>query len=286
MPPMKSTSKFVRYSVPSTATIAALVALTALTSMGAASCSQPPPKCTSVRGDFAATYKLTSPATGECSKLTGDVLGLATYNASKADGYADFDKASLAIQAEALGNFADRAQAINQPDLDAQRKLYAFGPFSTAHPSNDFCEVPAMNYGAQQNLPALPLIPAKKNDKGEVTEPEVPATVPMNIKYEWSNTRLLVTADAVGTQMSADLTYTENRPGNGGDCTATYHVVAVYPSVSCADDEGKPDIRLCSPNANPDIGMAQGSGLNPDFPITCDPVTLRCVLTEEPPAWK
>ncbi len=119
--------------------------------------------------------------------------------------------------------------------------------------------------------------------------PAVPAT---SIKYEWSNVRFYVTPAAPGTQLVGDLTYTKD------GCVATYHVTAVYPSVSCQqlnadgdpvfDMAGNPVLApdLCLPEADPAAGRPTGSGINPDFPVECEPKTALCVLTKEVPALK
>jgi hypothetical protein len=44
------------------------------------------------------------------------------------------------------------------------------------------------------------------------------------------------------------------------------------------------DENLCSPYADPAMGRATGSGLNPDFAVRCDPDLLLCVLSKEPPS--
>jgi hypothetical protein len=44
------------------------------------------------------------------------------------------------------------------------------------------------------------------------------------------------------------------------------------------------DESLCSPFADPAMGRATGSGLNPDFAVRCDPALLLCVLSKEPPS--
>ena len=56
-----------------------------------------------------------------------------------------------------------------------------------------------------------------------------------------------------------------------GSCTASYVGIGVTPSAllnvapSCREGDNTP----CSPYANPDAGIATGSGYNPNFPITC-----------------
>ena len=50
--------------------------------------------------------------------------------------------------------------------------------------------------------------------------PPLPAEPAVSIRYEFSNVRVYTTASAIGTQLSADLTYTKD------GCTATYRVAA------------------------------------------------------------
>ena len=90
------------------------------------------------------------------------------------------------------------------------------------------------------------------------------------LTYVWDNAKFLVTADAQGTQFSADLTFTQD------SCTAKYHVVGVYPAVPCLDDMGKPDESVCESDVN---------GINPDFPTTCSKTFGYCVLKGELPAY-
>jgi len=102
--------------------------------------------------------------------------------------------------------------------------------------------------------------------------------------YTWSNVKVYVTTAHPGTQMTADLVYSE------GECAATYRVMALWPAVGCgvdADEDGVEegiDAALCDPDADPAAGRATGSGINPDFEdrVECHPELHLCVLREVP----
>jgi len=89
----------------------------------------------------------------------------------------------------------------------------------------------------------------------------------LDLVYTWSDLRIFQTGEIFGTQMSARLDVVEN------GCNARYDVWGVWPSTSCDDGAGNPDASLCAP---------ENSGLNPDFPISCDPATLLCLLDRAP----
>lgn len=240
---------------------------------GAPGCDQPRVACVTGRGDFAAKYTLRS-GTGACAGMKGEVVGVQSYNASNGDR-PDLEKISVALRAVSLGDLVQHAEDQALTDTTPGHQPYALGAFSTPVPGgDDFCAVPTLA-PAQQDLPLVPAIPPDPTVPNDPGTPEQPAT---SVKYAWSDVRVYVTAAATGTQFAAELEYTQD------GCTAQYHVVAVYPAVSCADADGKPSSALCSPDADPDAGIAVGSGINPDFPVVCDPDLLLCVLTGEPPA--
>ena len=119
-------------------------------------------------------------------------------------------------------------------------------------------------------------------------EPAVEAT---QYTYKFSNVNFLVRPDAIGTQMAADLDYTRN------GCTAKYRVKGVYPARNCESrtTPGQPDAELCSPVAQPEKGIFEGSGISPDFPVACiefDPGSptgakrFFCMITKDVPAFK
>ena len=242
----------------------------------AVSCSdQPAARCTAGRGAYSARYLPTSgPDAGGCV-IPGEALFVEIY----APPPQDLSPASIAIGGASIGN----AVANSMPDPDPAHTPYSLGRFSTPYPGGDgFCNVPSLT-GAEQRVPAKPPTPAPE-DAGPDAEgmPGIPATT---IRYAWQNVRLYVTPTAPGTQLVGDLTYTVD------DCTATYHVQALYPAVPCAtqlDDAGTmgPDETLCDPNPAPDKGRPVGSGIGPDLKVVCDPTLLLCVLAGDPPSLK
>ena len=149
------------------------------------------------------------------------------------------------------------------PDPNAADTLYAMGSFAQHFPdTNDMCQLTGLTPAAQ-TFAALPAT-ARPTD---------------TVGYSWSNVNVYVTAAAQGTQFSADMTYTEN------GCSASYQAVGVWPAVSCTDTVPDPtDPRglnvigqvanpdLCNPCAEPAKGRFVGSGIIPDFPVTCQQI--------------
>jgi hypothetical protein len=271
----------------------------------AVSCSdQPRPKCTTGRGQFSAVYKAISVADAGCA-LTGEAIGVEAYNPPLPDmSNADLNKGSIAIKG---GEMAAAIAAHKAGVPDTTHDPNSIGNFSTSEPGgDDFCNVPSLTAGEQQllSIPAVPP-PADAGPDAEGT-PEVPAT---NIKYEWSNVRVIVQPTALGTQMVGDLTYTKD------GCQATYRVHALFPSIACektVDDAGTtgPNFCACLPYGDPANNRPAGSGLgenlfgpqppperacelSPDnekalldqAKVTCDPDLHLCVLKGEPPSY-
>jgi len=256
------------------------------------SCSdQPKTKCTVGRGQFAAAYKPLSPLTdgGACVR-TGEVLGVEMYNQSNADKSSiDVNKGTVWIKGQSMVEAITENGGIDPNPAHQQNSI---GDFGTSVPGSDtFCDVPALN-PAEQDFPA--------SDAG------VPST--LKVKYEWSHVRVVVSPQALGTQLVADLNYTRN--DTTGDCTAAYHVTALYPHVDCSI-QGLPTFCKCLPYAdpNPDHERPRGSGISPDLfgpsafgdpeacmnsaaeaaaieqdsKVTCDRITSLCVLKGDPP---
>ncbi|MFO0745152.1 MAG: hypothetical protein U1F43_05655 [Myxococcota bacterium] len=242
----------------------------------AAGCNVESVYCQSAHGAFAVKLNLKT-GTGACSELKGGVFGVQSYNYAKSDGRPDPAKASMAIQAEDLGVLVDDAEARLGELPDPTHKPYAQGDFGSSKPDkDDLCHVPTMAE-AIQNLPALPEVPPDPEDPDSVLQPAEPAKA---FTYAWTNMAFLVTPAATGTQFSADLSFTQD------GCTATYEAWGLYPAASCDKGDGTPDDNLCASEANPELGIATGSGINPDFPRVCDPDLLLCVLTAKPPVYK
>jgi hypothetical protein len=232
-------------------------------------CDQAAPKCAAGRGAFATKYR---PVGGppECADLKGEKLGFGTYNPMGNAGRPNLDSASIAIQSESLGLLVDNADQAGIKDLDPNHKPYAFGTFTTSEPAGDFCTVPSFSVATQ----ALPAVAADETKKIS----EQPATT---VSYEWRNVRLYVTSLAYGTQFTGELTKTTD----GVVCQ--YSVLGMYPYVDCAAadpaDPNKtiPDDKLCESEPNYAEGRPTGSGVNPDFPVRCDPELKVCMLTKD-----
>src|SRR5262249_44591958 len=119
--------------------------------------------------------------------------------------------------------------------------------------------------------------------QAEIMAPMMGTAPATDIKYVWSNVRVLVTPSYDGVEMAADLTFTQD------GCTAQYKSLGLFPGASCAapDSMGNvtgTDPTLCNAEPDPDAGHFIGSGINPDFQsnVECDPVLMLCVLKQAP----
>ena len=232
-------------------------------------CDQPLPKCSSSRGDFVVRYTYVS-GPASCKALTGEKVGVQTYNAIGESAKPNLDSASVAMQADTLGKLFDNAASGGVGDPDVNDKEYALGSFSTATPVGQVCTVPTFSV-AQQQLAAV-----AADDAGTT------AQVATLINYTWKNVQFLVTSQYLGSQFVADLDVGRNAT----DCV--YKAQGLYPYVPCfvADGNGNPvpdasgnlvvDETACSPEATPPVHPT-GSGINPDFAVHCDPVLFACV---------
>ena len=84
-----------------------------------------------------------------------------------------------------------------------------------------------------------------------------PGTVLRTATYEFKKVTSLSDAPHGGTQIQADLLYTRD------GCSAEFHGLGVNPAVGCATDAE------CGSSANYDAGRTSGSGILPDYPVTC-----------------
>ncbi len=240
-------------------------------------CEQPQVLCQSGRGPFAVKYNLLE-GTGSCSEMPGDTIGLHTYYHLGSDRLPDYRKPILAAKPEALASMVIYAEDRAAADPEPAHLPYSLGDFDTAEPDGEgFCAVSDLS-AAEENLldiPEIPDDPATPDD-----DESQPAQAAIHAKYEWTDFKVLVTAAYPGTQFLGTLTYSEN------GCTARYEAWGVAFTASCDDGNGQPNEDLCSPVAIPEKGIMYGSGISPDFPVTCDPDLLICVLTKRPPALK
>lgn len=249
------------------------LALVGLFSITTVACQQPQPYCSTGHGDFAAVYTLKSgDAQSACGQLKGEVLGLQTYYATGGlNGTPKFSESSMAIRPALLGELIDRGlNSSDPPIVDPAAEPNALGDFATSLPDDDdFCVAPKFSV-SQVTLPELPLIPGDPDDPETPDEdestPDTPPQPATSIKYEWSNARVLVSANYQGTQFSADLKFTQD------GCTAEYEVVGVYPLAGCATDDECQDTTV--------------TGISPDFDLKCHPDLGFCVLNGDLPALK
>lgn len=229
--------------------ILCLASIVALLGVG---CSQREVPCSVGRSlPYAAKYKQVS-VEGACddvpaAALAGDQIGLTAYNAIGKGGLPDTTKVSVAIRTTFLGEPVANASGRGVVDDAEGHAVAAVGPFDKDIPDADgFCRAPSLS-PTTQTLPAL---------DADVEE-ELEAQDAVNVSETWSDVSVYVDASALGTQMKG--TYTVTQDG----CTATYHVMALYPAGACAEDVDCENIDL---------------GISPDFPVVCDPDLLLCVL--------
>jgi hypothetical protein len=244
------------------------VALAAV--LGACNTEDPERQCAVARavsdgstGSFAATYTLkegTAQPDRPCTQLKPEPVGLQKYFSQDPSA-----PDTVAIRTDRMGRL--RTQYASQLGAATAGEPYAVGPLASETPGADnFCDVPELA-PARLEVPATPSLPAQ------------------SFSYEWSGLRVYNTPEIPGTQFIADLRYTEN------GCTAEYTVKGIWPVVGCgtvfkAGEPAKPDETKCDPYPDFNVGRLRGSGINPIFPVKCDPVALICVLTGEVPSDK
>ncbi|HYI02258.1 hypothetical protein [Hyalangium sp.] len=231
---------------------------------GACNTEDPERQCSVARavsdgstGSFASTFTLKEEASHPdrpCTLLKSEPVGLQKYF-SREPAAPD----TVAIRTDRMGRLV--TQYASRVDPASAGEPYAAGALASESPGPDnFCDVPELS-PARLEVPATSSLPAQ------------------SFAYEWSNLRVYNTPEIPGTQFVADLRYMEN------GCTAEYSVKGIWPVVSCAT-AGKPDEAKCDPYPDFNVGRLRGSGINPIFPVKCDPVALICVLTGEVPSDK
>jgi hypothetical protein len=245
--------------------------------VGACGVEEPEPQCVVARasidgsiGSFAATYTLKAGQNPDraCARLRSEPLGLQKFFSEQPGG-----PDTLAVRSERMGRLA--ASFASRPDPDPSHRTYSVGPFASAAPGPDnFCDVPELT-PARLDVPAAP---AGLPDGGTLPDGGPPALPSQSFTYALSNLRIYNTPGIPGTQFAAELQYTEN------GCTADYTVKGIWPVVRCGLSDGGVNEAACDPYADYDAGRLRGSGINPIFPVKCDPAALICVLTGEVPS--
>jgi hypothetical protein len=251
-----------------------------LSLLSLASCVQPAVPCTSAHGTFAAAYKLKKgDAESPCGSLPGEVIGMQSYFAGGGpDNKQRYDKGSVAMTTESLGLLIERAESQAEMPLSPAPEANAVGAFTAGTPGDDeFCEIPKLSPITAK----LAEVPAVEDDPETPDDDESLDIQPaVDIRYEWSNARFLVTADAQGTQFTADLEYTRD------GCTAEYEVTGVYPVIGCEVDKDCKCVPFDPEAPVPgDPDECVPTGMNPDYAVECHPELKLCVLSEAPPSY-
>ncbi|WP_224362972.1 hypothetical protein [Hyalangium versicolor] len=185
---------------------------------------------------WSATYRPLEASS--CPLKAGEQLGILKFSTPSGDE-------QLSIKPETLVALDER---------DPARVAYSLGALAKESDSEGFCSASDLDV-AEKHAPA-------------VAEQGLPSK---DIVYRWSGVRILATPQAPGTQMVAELEYTED------GCTAKYEVWGMWPGdIDCADEDGAPSNALC----------AAAGTINPDFATVCDPSQLRCVPARRPPSLK
>jgi hypothetical protein len=218
--------------------------------------------------------------------LTGEQIGVEAYNYPLPDrSNLDPNRGSLGMSPLSVAGARTTREERDPTKLDSNpaHNWFSLGDWGSSVPGDDnFCYVPNIN-PIEQDLGYIPGVPAGP-DGGGAMDP-VPA---LNVKYEWTNVRFYNTPASPGTQLVADLTLTQTTGqadgGAGTPCTSQYHVVGLWPAISCEDENHVIDDTLC--NAEPSNGRAVGSGISPDLATRCDHDLRLCVLAKEPPSFK
>jgi hypothetical protein len=186
------------------------------------------------------------------------------YQGGGPNGTPDYENADLAIRPESLGVMINYAEARGVIDGDAVfYDANAIGSFTAGYPNDDgFCMVDDFS-DAQVSVPAIDALmddPATPD-----VDESLPAQPAIDVRYQWSNARVVVSADAQGTQFEADLDY--ERDG----CSASYHVVGVYPATACETNDECND---------------ENNGINPSFALRCNTDLGLCVLAKDLPSYE
>jgi hypothetical protein len=226
--------------------------------LGACSAQQQDPQCLVGRGAFATVYTLKDgqdPGLA-CAHLKPEPVGLEKYFSQDPNGMD-----SVGLRPRSVGTLLTAAGKDPKTQVDADAlQPHSVGELKADAPGPDnFCEVSMLN-------------PTRL-----VTRAIAEGGTDRTLTYEWSNLRIYSTPQIPGTQFVADLRYTDN------GCIAEYKVKGMWPVVKC-DTDDKPDDSKCDPKPDPSVGRTEGSGINPIFPVKCDPDALICVLTGEVPS--
>ncbi|RJS20105.1 hypothetical protein DRW03_20300 [Corallococcus sp. H22C18031201] len=173
--------------------------------------------------------------------------------------YIDLEKggdSTLAIRPDGLASRGARDNVTNQ------REQTAFGNLNLQQDAQYFCSADDLSV-AKVDAVAREAVPGKDG------KPGISAEEPKKLAYVFTHVKVYSAPSAPGTQFSADLEYTDN------GCTSTYKVRGMWPAVACTPGSEVPA-----------LSCGQGSGVNPDFAVVCDPTLKLCVPEKGIPSLK
>ena len=231
--------------------------------------SQPMPGCIVQDGDWQAKYTLkTSEHAGQaCGALKGEALGVYKFTDPKKAG-----STILAIRPEGAAALMvhhyetttvdssgkEVTEKVAAPRVTDARVATTIGSFADEPDANSFC-------GGTSFTPAA-VNASVVYDKYQTTKEVAPA---QSLTYSFDKVEVYSDPAAPGTQLRAELSYTE------GGCTAKYDVVAMWPIVECTPG-----------STDPKTSCGEGSGVNPDFAVECDQALKVCVPSKPIPSLK
>ena len=265
------------------------VVLFGLTLAVASGCDQPKPNCLTSLNSFVVKLETLAPPTGDCSGV-GEAsfyedphVGLAPFYEQDGKGQPDYRKGSVAVRTAELANLVATAEEHGVQAAPGM-VLHSFGKFITDEPDESgMCVAPVLS----PTRVVIPPVPAQPDDPTTEEVDAFPGQRAIDVTRTWSDLRVYVTPDSLGTQAVGIMEDVWRTP-TGGTCTATYKAYALSPAVSCQVDEEHPvrkadgtfdvDPTKCSPEAEPSKMRFTGSGISPSTKFECNPQIGYCVL--------
>lgn len=221
---------------------------------------------------FATFYTLKS-GTGACAMKEYEVYGFQKYNVPGTT------ETHVAVRPGDLGGHYENGRS--DPADPEGEHINAIGDLPEEPGSDKLCAITFEDehaHHAEQDFEAIP-------DENLADGGVVPGEPALSIKYEWTDLKFIVSAAVPGSAFMGELKYTED------GCTATYSAEGFWPEVACdptahipaSGDPDLPDGGMledldCAAGQDVANGHTLGSGINPDFPVVCDPNFGVCVL--------
>lgn len=206
-----------------------------------------------------AKYILKESSSPACGTLKGDVLGVWKYSDPNATGNTATKLGIRARSAVGTVTYADsdgKNKTVNSVTLaNSKAATNLSGTMAEEPDAQGLCRADGFN------TTTISKLEIKKLD-GTVALPA------RTLTYTYKEIDVYSKPSAPGTQLAGSLTYTD------GACTAEYEVWALWPQTPCVPG-----------STDPIDNCGEGSGLNPDFKVVCDPDLKACVPAQRPPSF-